>query len=145
MPRARNVLQDTLRILLLTLGLALSSCGGGGSSDDTPLPPPPPVNELRSNKPRVTAPVVSSEDAATFARDNLAFSVDLYHELRTSEPHNFIFSQTSISTALAMLYAGAATTTAEQMAETLHFSLPAPPPARGIQLAGPGTVFATAY
>jgi serpin B len=126
MPRARQVLPYTLGIFLLTVGLALSGCGGSDGAFDDTQPPPPPVNELRSNKPRTTAPVVSSDDAATFARDNLAFSVDLYHELRSSGPHNLIFSQTSISTALAMLYAGAATTTAEQMAETLHFSLPAP-------------------
>jgi serpin B len=127
MQRARNPLPDTLRILLLTVGLTLSACGGSdGASDDTQQPPPPPVNELRSNKPRTTAPAVSSEDAATLAHDNLTFSVDLYHELRSSESGNFIFSQTSISTALAMLYAGAATTTAEQMADALHFSLPAP-------------------
>ena len=83
------------------------------------------MNELRSNKARVTAPVVSSDDAATFANDNLAFSVDMYLALRSSQPGNFVFSQTSISTALAMLYAGAGTTTAAQMSDTLHFSLPA--------------------
>ena len=44
--------------------------------------------------------------------------------LRASQAGNFIFSQTSISTALAMLYAGAATTTAAEMAATLHFTLP---------------------
>src|SRR5262249_24474155 len=44
---------------------------------------------------------------------------------RASQAGNFIFSQASISTALAMLYAGAATTTAAQMATALHFSLPA--------------------
>ena len=85
-----------------------------------------PVNELRSSKQRATSPVVSSDDAATFANDNLAFSIDLYLALRSSKPGNLVFSQTSISTALAMLYAGAGTTTAAEMAGTLHFSLPAP-------------------
>ncbi len=49
----------------------------------------------------------------------------MHKRLRAQETGNFIFSQTSISTALAMLYAGAATTTAAEMASTLHFSLPA--------------------
>ena len=68
---------------------------------------------------------MSADDAAALANDNLAFAVDMYLALRSSEPGNFIFSQTSISTALAMLYAGAGTTTAAQMADALHFGLPA--------------------
>jgi len=84
----------------------------------------PPPTELKSDKVRVTAPTVSADDATTLAADDLAFAVDMHPALRTSQPGNFVFSQTSISTALAMLYAGAATTTADQMAATLHFSLP---------------------
>jgi serpin B len=108
--------------------LASSGCGGSGGGGGTDDPPrlTIPVNELRSSKQRITSPAVSGDDAATLANDNLAFSVDLYLALRSSKPGNFIYSQTSISTALAMLYAGAGTTTAAQMADTLHFSLPAP-------------------
>ena len=73
----------------------------------------------------MTAPSVSADDAAALANDNLAFAVDMHLALRVDEPGNFIFSQTSISTALAMLYAGAATTTATEMADALHFGLPA--------------------
>ena len=107
----------------LLVGLTLPGCGGSDGS--SPPEERSPVNELSSNKQRVTAPVVSSADAATFANDNLAFSLDMYHALRSSQSGNFLFSQTSISTALAMLYAGAATTTAAEMADVLHFSLPA--------------------
>jgi serpin B len=71
----------------------------------------------------VTTPV-GPEDEAALAADNLAFAVDMHLALRAREPGNFIFSQTSISTALAMLYAGAATTTAAEMATALHFNLP---------------------
>ncbi|HET9865637.1 MAG TPA: serpin family protein [Steroidobacteraceae bacterium] len=110
----------------ILLSMALPGCGGSGDGTGNPPRDEVPVNELRSDKARVTSPVVSSEDAATFSNDNLAFSLDLYHALRSNNPGNFIFSQTSISTALAMLYAGAATTTATQMADTLHFSLSAP-------------------
>ena len=116
-----NSLSVLFSITLLSVGTTLSGCGGSDGSS----PEGPPVNELSSNKARVTAPAVSSEDALTFANDNLALSVDLHLALRSSESGNFVFSQTSISTALGMLYAGARTTTAAQMADTLHFSLPA--------------------
>ena len=100
--------------------LPLVAAGCGGSTPPTPAP------ELRSAKVRVTAPVVSADDAATLAADNLAFAVDMHHALRASQGGgNFVFSQTSISTALAMLYAGAATTTATEMATALRFTLPA--------------------
>src|SRR5262245_55860256 len=107
--------------------MALSACGGGsGGAADTSPRNDIAVNELRSTKQRATSPVVSSDDAATFENDNLAFSVDVHLALRSRKPGNFVFSQTSISTAFAMLYAGAGTTTAAQMADALHFSLPAP-------------------
>src|SRR3954470_14673367 len=113
-----------LHSLLVSSGMALSACGGSDGSPETPPRNNVPVNELRSSKQRITSPVVSSDDATTFANDNLAFSIDLHLALRSRKPGNLVFSQTSISTALAMLYAGAATTTAAQMADTLHFSLP---------------------
>ncbi len=51
---------------------------------------------------------------------NMAFAFDLYAELRT-QPGNLFFSPYSISSALAMTYAGARGQTAEQMAHVLHF------------------------
>jgi serpin B len=50
------------------------------------------------------------------------FSLDLYQQLRTQEG-NLFFSPTSLSTALAMTYAGAEGTTETEMAETLHFEI----------------------
>jgi serpin B len=123
MTRAPNVLTVLCSATFLAIGASLSGCGGGSGTEGSDENDRPLVTELRSNKSRATA-VVSGDDAATLARDNLAFSLDLYGELRSTEPGNFVYSQTSISTALAMLYAGAATTTAEQMAGALHFSLP---------------------
>jgi serpin B len=58
------------------------------------------------------------------ATDNLAFGLDLYGQLRVLHPGNFLFSQPSISLAMAMVYGGAANNTAAQMATTLHFTLP---------------------
>jgi len=117
-------MRRTLKVLVLLIGVSLSGCGG--SDDSPPLDKQrPPEYDLLSSKARVTAPVVSSDDASTFANDNLAFSLDLYLALRPRNSGNFVFSQTSISTALAMLYAGASSSTAAQMSDTLHFTLPA--------------------
>jgi serpin B len=53
---------------------------------------------------------------------NTAFALDLYQQLRT-QPGNLFFSPYSISTALAMTYAGARGNTEAQMAQALHFEL----------------------
>lgn len=55
-------------------------------------------------------------------RGNTEFALDLYQKLRTVEG-NLFFSPYSISTALAMTYAGARGNTEAQMSETLHFTL----------------------
>src|SRR5262245_45108921 len=65
-----------------------------------------------------------SGDALTVARDGSAFAFDLYARLRTAQGGNLFCSPQSISTALAMTYAGARGETAAQMARTLRFSLP---------------------
>ena len=63
------------------------------------------------------------EAARSLVDGNTAFALRLYDRLRGGEA-NLFFSPHSISTALAMAYAGAAGATAEQMAETLAFALP---------------------
>ena len=104
--------------LALLVALMLSTCGGNTTT------PGSPGNEVLSSKSRIANPTVSSDDATQLAADDLAFGVDLYGQLRGQNAGNFIFSQTSISLALAMLYGGAANNTAAQMATALHFSLP---------------------
>jgi serpin B len=69
------------------------------------------------------APAKLSADARTAAQGNNVFALDLYARLREKEG-NLFFSPYSISTALAMTYAGARGDTAEQMRTTLHFALP---------------------
>ncbi len=54
---------------------------------------------------------------------NNAFAAALYGRLR-HQNGNLFFSPESISTALAMAYAGARGSTASEMAKTLHFTLP---------------------
>jgi serpin B len=53
---------------------------------------------------------------------NTAFALDLYGQLKSGEGNLFL-SPYSISTALAMTYAGARGDTAKQMSEVLHFTL----------------------
>jgi serine protease inhibitor len=58
----------------------------------------------------------------TVVEGNTAFALELYQELCSADGNLFL-SPYSISTALAMTYGGARGDTAQQMAETLHFSL----------------------
>ncbi len=64
----------------------------------------------------------AAADLAAVVDGNNAFAVALYGQLR-SQSGNLIFSPESISTALAMAYAGARGNTASEMAKTLHFTL----------------------
>lgn len=54
---------------------------------------------------------------------NNSFCFDLYHKLKEKEG-NIFFSPYSMSTALAMTYAGARGVTEKEMAQVLHFTLP---------------------
>jgi serpin B len=62
-------------------------------------------------------------DRGALVRGNNEFAFALYGRL-DKKPGNLFFSPYSISTALAMTYAGARGKTAEQMADVLHFTLP---------------------
>jgi serpin B len=68
------------------------------------------------------SPTTPEDDISILVDGNTEFTFDLYRELKGSEG-NFFFSPYSISTALAMTYAGARGETAQQMADTLHFTL----------------------
>jgi hypothetical protein len=104
--------------LILVVATSVSSCGQSGGSSSVPI--------AQSSQPRDTKPIVSSADASQLANDNRAFAVSLYQALRTSagSDDNLVFSPTSISIALAMLYNGAANDTAQAIASALDFTLP---------------------
>lgn len=67
-------------------------------------------------------PPAPKEDTDALVKGNNTFAFDLYGKLREREG-NLFFSPYSISTALAMTYAGARGDTAKEMADTLHLTL----------------------
>ena len=97
------------------LSATLAGCGDGTSA--------PGFDTASSPVQRIVDPQVPTADATTLASDNAAFAFDVYKQLVLTNT-NLVFSPASISIALAMTYAGAAGTTATEMAQTLHFSLP---------------------
>jgi serpin B len=69
-----------------------------------------------------TSAAPSKNDVAAVVRGNNEFAFEVYAQLRQKDG-NLFFSPESISTALAMTYAGARGSTADEMAKTLHFAL----------------------
>ena len=66
---------------------------------------------------------LGAEDLHAVAEANNAFALDLYGQLKGTEG-NLFFSPYSVTSALAMTYAGARGQTDAEMAQVLHFSLP---------------------
>jgi serpin B len=88
----------------------------------TPPVTPQVSQTLKSDKQRITSPIASQADLAAVVDDNNAFAFDAYQQIKGDE--NLFFSPYSISLALAMTYAGTRTDTEQQMASTLHYTLP---------------------
>jgi serpin B len=63
------------------------------------------------------------DDVSAVVKGNTEFAFALYGKLRIGNG-NLIYSPASVSSALAMTYAGARGDTADVMAKTLHFNLP---------------------
>jgi serpin B len=96
---------NRLSARLLALAALAVTAPGCWSSKSTEGPPPPEVS-----------PAVKKE----VVEGNTAFALDLYGRLR-EQKGNLFFSPYSISSALAMTYAGARQHTQEEMAKVLHF------------------------
>src|SRR5439155_3063402 len=67
-----------------------------------------------------SAPNAGSGETKALVDGNTVFALDLYGQLKV-RPGNLFLSPYSISTALAMTYAGAQGDTEKQMARVLHF------------------------
>jgi len=99
-------------------GLGLASCGKTG------LGPEGDFDVARSSKPRNLAPATPETDVAAQVAGNTELALDLYRYLAPRSDDNLFFSPHSISTALAMTWAGSRGATEQEMAEALHFVLP---------------------
>lgn len=115
-------------IFAATVLAALTACQSI-SNTSSMVAPTPAGTELKSEKVRqvVEAP---PGDLAQLVAGNNAFALDLYRALgQTNLPEqpsgNLFYSPYSLSSALAMTYAGARGATAQQMAQVLRFQLPA--------------------
>jgi serpin B len=107
--------------LCLACGCTGTRTGNPGHNGEVPAG----VIVAQSELSRDEHPELSSAKAQTFGSDNRAFALAMYREL-AKQSGNLFFSPYSISTALAMTYAGAKGTTATEIASALHFTLPQP-------------------
>jgi serpin B len=113
-------------LTMLALGASVASVACTASTSPAPAPGPTSFSVVQSNLARNTSPSAPVADQVELAKDNTAFALDLYHQATAgNETDNFFYSPYSISLALAMTYAGANGETAQQMAQALHFTLPA--------------------
>ena len=118
-----------------TFGLAACETSDGQSKDATsqkkkaqkPAEPQAPETvtaaageSLGTNTPR-SEETMSQGVVESLSSGNMYFGVDLYNQLAKSEEGNLFFSPHSLSTVMAMVYAGADGETASQMRESMSF------------------------
>ncbi|WP_437507476.1 serpin family protein [Sorangium sp. So ce1099] len=98
--------------------------GGGGSTEVSgECFEPKPGCVLPSDATRIEAPDVPEEDRESLSRNNASFALELGRALHSATA-NVVYSPYSVSTALAMTYAGARGTTEEAIARAMRFELP---------------------
>lgn len=126
----RILLLLTAALLTASVSIAVVACGGttdttagSGTTQGGNVSQQDGVQIAMSNLTRLPASA-SNADVTAAATSMDKFGADLYKLLaREAGDGNVVFSPASIVTALAMTYAGANGTTAQEMADTLHFSL----------------------
>jgi serpin B len=102
--------------------LALSAVGLLACGDSPQAPVPAPGEDLASPLERTTAPAPRADLDAT-VHGTTQFALDLYKQVARPGGDDVFFSPYSISTALAMTYAGAAGTTRDAFEQTLHIAV----------------------
>lgn len=106
----------TRSALTVLASLVVVACGAGTNE---------PFEIAKSGLARDTAPNATAAEVGQLASDNAAFAVDMYKQATAAAgAGDVFFSPYSISSALAMSYAGARNATANEMAAAMRFSLP---------------------
>jgi serpin B len=103
----RKPLGKSIAVVLL-----LAACGKSGPE------------EVRSKLSRVEDPPVTQEQLYALTAANRAFAAEMYTLAAAQESGNLFMSPHSVTTALALLYAGAGGETAAQIADALNFVMP---------------------
>ena len=118
---------------LVTALVAMAIAAGCAIGSSPNFRPPPSLNgsggqfaaidgaNLLTRGERIVDPGVSHDEILALARANSEFSLDLYRKLVEGNDDNVVIGPHSISTALAMIYAGARGQTQSDMAQTLHW------------------------
>jgi serpin B len=106
-------------LILLLISLSLSACEGMTIVEPDDAQP----EVLQSSVERAAAPEVPRDDLERLVQGNNAFMLDLYQGIK-DQAGNLFTSPYSISSALAMTYAGARGATEQQLAEGMHYTLP---------------------
>ncbi len=120
------VVPRTVTTTLLAIALTAALVSGCGTRDSGPAlhltaaNAPAGMQVLAADPSKAPAAKASPTDVQALCDGNAEFAFDLYRELATGDA-NLVFSPYSISTALAMAYAGAAGTTAMEMETVMHF------------------------
>jgi serpin B len=103
------VLKLTILVVMSVALLEIAGCSSGA--------------EVAIEKFPINASMLSGNDTSGQVNSNNIFALNLYQKIKDSSS-NIFYSPYSISSALAMVYAGARGETAQQMSEALHFALP---------------------
>jgi serpin B len=119
----------TTSYFFAALAVTLTAAAGCNTISTDPSPDPSECSDpdqagcvVASDKQRIQSPDVSPADLETLVSGNSTFAFDLHQQLRGA-PGNLFYSPYSISSALAMTWAGARNQTEADMAAALGFKL----------------------
>lgn len=101
------------------LCVLLAACG---ADDNPPTDPELVYTPYQSTLARDLTPDVDDSQFERLVQDNNEFALDLFHQLRADTDLDIVASPLSVSTTLAMTYAGASGATKQQMAQALRFN-----------------------